>query len=194
MSSYLEIRIINKNKYEEYSNKYDEYEKMGKGFSDDWDSVYKIINENSFVLIWSSRSFRLYQTFEEAMGFTYKSKIINAEGLKYALEIINKDYSYYNSKLDYYEKYGYFKNEINSKRMENAVNYLDSIKVLLNEEKIDNIKTMLLKIENDEGDYPYYNEIKDELDDIVHAKKVIEALLIFLDYIDNDSLLIYDMD
>ena len=52
MSSYLLIRIINKKKYEEYLNKYSEFEKLEKSYYDDsWSEVHKIIKDNSFVLI-----------------------------------------------------------------------------------------------------------------------------------------------
>ena len=70
MSSYLLIRIINKKKYEEYLNKYSEFEKLEKSYYDDsWREVHKIIKDNSFVLMWSSRSSCLYQTFQKAMGY-----------------------------------------------------------------------------------------------------------------------------
>ena len=71
---------------------------------------------------------------------------------------------------------------------------MDSIKSIVNEEKIDDIKTIISKTNNDGPDCSFYQEYEEELDDIVYAKTIIEALLIILDHIDEDSLLIYDMD
>lgn len=195
MSSYLLIRIINKDKYEEYLNKYEEYEKLEKSyFDDDWSEVDKIINDNSFLLTWSSRSSCLYQTFQKTMGFTYKSLIINSDWLREVMEVLNKDYDYYKSELDYYNKNGYFKSEITSKRIEDALNYLESIKGIVNEEKIDNIKAIISEKNNNEGDYQLYQEYVEELDDVVNAKNTIDALLILLSHIDDDAVLIYNMD
>ena len=195
MSSYLLIRIINKKKYEEYLNKYSEFEKLEKSYYDDsWSEVHKIIKDNSFVLMWSSRSSCLYQTFQKAMGYTSKSLTINSDGLQEAIAMLNKDYDYYKSELDYYNKNGFFKREITSKRIEDALSYLESIKKLVNEEKIDDIKMIVSKTKSEESDYQLYQEYVEELDDIDYAKTFTNALLIILEHIDDDVVLIYDMD
>ena len=195
MSSYLLIRIINKKKYEEYLNKYTEFEKLEKSYYDDsWSEVHKIIKDNSFVLMWSSRSSCLYQTFQKAMGQTFKSLTINSDGLQETIAMLNKDYDYYKSELDYYNKNGFFKREITSKRIEDALSYLESIKKLVNEEKIDDIKTIVSKTKSEESDYQLYQDYVEELDDIDYAKTFTNALLIILEHIDDDVVLIYDMD
>ena len=186
---------MKKSEYNDYLKKYDEVKESGKkSYDDSWDDVYRIVNDNAFTLIWSSRSFKLYQIFQETMGYTWKTSIITSDGLKEALENLNKDYDIYNSEIEYYRKNGYFKSEITSNRIKDALNYLESIKGIANVEKIDNIKTILSKTTNSETDYSTYKECEEELDDIVFAKKIVEALLIFIDYIDDNSILVYDMD
>ena len=126
--------------------------------------------------------------------FTSKSLTINSDGLQEAIAMLNKDYDYYKSELDYYNKNGFFKREITSKRIEDALSYLESIKKLVNEEKIDDIKTIVSKTKSEESDYQLYQEYVEELDDIDYAKTFTNALLIILEHIDDDVVLIYDMD
>ena len=195
MSSYLSIRIIKNKDFEQFLTKYKELEELEIDFSDDkWAEAYKIINDNSFLLTWSSRSFKLYRVFDDEIGYTYKSTIIKREDLLSIIENLNKEYNHYNDIISFYKKYGFFKTDINSIRINDAINYLDLIKPLANEEKIEDIKTIILNCENDVNCFSDVEEYEEELDDIRHAKTFVEGLLIIYDYKDDDTFLIYDMD
>ena len=195
MSSYLSIRIIKNNDFEQFLTKYKELEELEIDFFDDkWDEVYKIINDNSFLLTWSSRSFKLYRAFDDEIGYTNKSTIIKREDLLSIIENLNKEYNHYNDIISFYKKHGFFKTDINSNRINDAINYLDLIKPLANEEKIEDIKTIILNCENDGNYFLDVEEYEEELDDIRHAKTFVEGLLIIYDYKDDDTFLIYDMD
>ena len=195
MSSYLNIRIIRKNDFEEYLNQCKKLEESNVSYWDDkWSKIYKIISDNSFVLAWSSRSFKLYRVFEDNIGYTTKSTVINKDDLESIAKQLQKEFDEYYDIVTFYKKHGYMKTDIKSKRIKEALEFLDSIKPLVNEEKLEDVKTIIFKNEIDDDYNPYIEEYEDELYDIEHAKTLIDGLLLIYNYMDEDSCLIYDMD
>lgn len=195
MSSYLSIVITNKKTYEEYSKEYDKLDESNEDrWFIDYSPAFDLLRKNSFMLYCCSRSFEPYGVICDTCGYTDKYMILNKSSLNEALDDIRKKYDDIQGEIEYYKKYGGLRGQACSKRVKNAINYLDEISEYLNVEKIDNIKSLLLKVDNDDEYYFNIEEYEDELYELERAKTVLTALVIFYDETDDENIIIYMMD
>lgn len=192
MSSYLTIALCSKSAYESYSKTYDEIADKDDDESD-YSEAYDFLDGRCFTLYYCSRSFEPYGTFCNECGFTYKYEPLTNEKLELVSSHINKEYDSIKSYLKYYEKNGVLPGEISSESKQRALNYLDSVVRLLNEDEINNIKSIIVSTD-DNCSYGEYESYKSYLEELEEAKLVVNALLVFNSLLDDDSLLVYSMD
>ena len=195
MSSYITFCITDRKSYELYSSKYDEIDKSAGGYwLKDYSEAYKLMDKN-FELYYCSRSFQPYRVFYEEIGYTNKYQILTENILSHVSNVLEKELEEISEMISYYEKYGTFHKNINSIKIKNGLDFLDSLSCKVNDDQIENIKSILINIDvkDDEFEEPI-SWYKEERDDLKGSIQILSALLQMLSCIGEKNVILYCFD
>ena len=196
LSSYISFCIADKNNYELYSKKYDEICSLeGYEWSKDYSEAYNLLGKY-YELYYCSRSFQPYRVFSQELGFHYKYKILTKDIIAIVLESLNHDLGNIKDKLDYYKKYGTLHSVINSKNIKIGLDFIDSISNKVNDyDQLENLKAILINADIDDEEYEEsISWYKEEYDNLKSAIEFLSSLSQIINYIGDNSVIIYGFD
>lgn len=196
MSSYIVFSIANKEKYELYNKKYDEIQNLkGYEWAKDYSSAYKLL-ENYYCLYYCSSSFQPYRAFRDNVGFNYKYQVLTKDIISIVLESLSEELKEVKNQLDYYEKFGTLHRNINSKKIEIGLNFIEEISIKINNPtQIDNLKSILINADlNDKDDEESIAWIKEEYEDLKQGVTVLSFFELALNCLNHNEVIIFCFD